>query len=599
MNHTLITEIKNKLFTKTNKINSAILRRTWFTSSELYKNIINNTKFLNTTNISERIYCLINNINESPKCPNCNSILQFKTYQDGYFKSCNSSECKRSIYHWDSCSKTKINNNIKIKTDFITEYHIQNFPIINCEDIIKFINKRNLETNYGVKHQFINIDFLQKEKDILYNILSLTKELIPINTENFSWSERFYIIYNNITTIPKCIYCSQNTKYINIKLGYQPYCSKQCLYQYEINKIKESIISQGFTIEQKIDKISNNKIKIKCNKCGKELLKDLSDGKSSDIYCSGCYSDVGVSKEEKEILSYIKTIYTGEICENYRINNKELDIYLKKENLAIEYNGLYWHSYDDINIEQTKKYNHLNKTKLCQNHNIQLLHIFSNEWKNKNEIWKSIIQNKLNLGNKIFARKCDIKDVSNSEKNHFLNQNHLQGEDKSSIRLGLYYNDKLVSIMTFSKTRYNKNYEWEMVRFCTKLNTSILGGASKLLTHFEKTYKPKTLITYADKRYSTGVLYQKLGFKLSHHTQPNYFYWKSTGEIITRISAQKHKLPKLLNNNFNYNFSEAINMFNNNYRRIWDCGNLVFIKKYSNNITLNDKYLKDSSICFN
>lgn len=582
MNHTLICELKNKLFTKTNKLNSSILRRDWFLKSDLCVQIFKTTPFLSCNHsLSERIYCIINDINDIKKCPICKKPLTFKTFQDGYLKSCNNHNCLRKIYTWHSSSQTMLNNMTNTKKLFLEEYNNKKFSIINKEDVINYIQKRNIETNYGVLHQFVNIKILKNDKNILYNILILTENIIPIDINDFKWSERFYIILHNIQNIPNCIYCNNKTTYINIKQGYQPYCKKKCLYDYQIKRISEQVITQGFTIKQQINKINDGKIIIECNKCGKILSKDLSDGKSTNIYCSGCNHDFGVSKEEKDVLSFIKSIYNKEILENYRLNNKELDIFIKDANLAIEYNGIYWHSYDDIYIEQTKKYNHLNKTKLCFSNKIQLLHIFSHEWKNKNNIWKSIIRNKLNLTDKIFARKCVIQEVSNNDKNEFLNDNHLQGQDISSIRLGLYYNNMLVSIMTFSKTRYNKNYEWEMVRFCTKLNYCVIGAASRLLNHFEKNYKPKSLITYADKRYSNGGLYLKMGFTMLHETQPNYFYWSNkTGVFISRIAAQKHKLKSLLKDEFNDKLSEAQNMFNNNYRRIWDCGNLVFIKKY-------------------
>jgi hypothetical protein len=215
-----------------------------------------------------------------------------------------------------------------------------------------------------------------------------------------------------------------------------------------------------------------------------------------------------------------------------------------------------------------------------------LLHIFSNEWKNefKKNIWKSIIKNKLSFSEKIYARKCKIQMIDVKTKNKFLNENHLQGEDKSSVYFGLYYEDQLVSIMTFGTPRYNKNYEWEIIRFCNKLNTVTMGTASKLLAHFEETYKPKSIITYADLRYSNGNLYKNLGFTLLHTSQPNYFYINvSNLQIITRLNAQKHKLKNIPNFIFDPTLSEAQNMFTNKFRRIWDCGHLVFSKPPINN----------------
>ena len=60
----------------------------------------------------------------------------------------------------------------------------------------------------------------------------------------------------------------------------------------------------------------------------------------------------------------------------------------------------------------------------------------------------------------------------------------------------------------------------------------------------------------------------------------NYFYIDMNEKIINRMSAQKHKLKNLLNENFNENLSERDNMINNGYRIYYDTGNLVYHKKY-------------------
>jgi hypothetical protein len=155
----------------------------------------------------------------------------------------------------------------------------------------------------------------------------------------------------------------------------------------------------------------------------------------------------------------------------------------------------------------------------------------------------------------------------------------MQGSDISTIRIGLYYKEELVSLMTFSKPRFTKLYEYELVRFCNKTNTSVIGGASKLFHHFVNSYKPKSIISYADKRYSDGKLYEKLKFSFKENTRLNYFYIKSINgknfEKISRYSAQKHNLKKLLPI-YNPNLSESENMFDNKYRRFWNCGNLVY-----------------------
>ena len=261
---------------------------------------------------------------------------------------------------------------------------------------------------------------------------------------------------------------------------------------------------------------------------------------------------------------------------NDRHLNKELDIYLPDYNLAIEYDGLMFHSEGNSEhsmFKNTNKSYHLKKTELCSENNIQLFHIFEGE---DLDLWLSMINSKLGLNNKIFARKCIIKELKSSATVSFLNKNHLQGFCQAKINVGLFYKDELVSLMTFSKPRFNKKYEYELIRFASKRNYTVIGGASKLWKYFVNKYNPKSVITYANRRFSNGALYYKLGFNFIEKTQPNYFYFKH-GEfkLYNRIKFQKHKLNDILEV-YDENLSEAENMFNNKYRRIYDCGNLKF-----------------------
>lgn len=291
------------------------------------------------------------------------------------------------------------------------------------------------------------------------------------------------------------------------------------------------------------------------------------------------------TKRQNEILNWLKSIVGNKyvISTNNRniISPDELDIYIQNKNLAIEYDGIMYHSYGKSksskfnNYNNENKYYHLSKTNRCNELNIQLLHIFENEWSNKKEIWKSVILNKLGMSNKIFARNCIIKKVSSIDSKNFLEKNHLQGSCLSKINIGLFYNNELVSLMTFGKSRFNKNYDWELLRFCNKLNIVVIGGASKLFKYFRNKYSG-TIISYANKRWSNGNLYKKLGFKLLKETKPNYFYFLPNENILySRILFQKHKLKFKLKI-YDENLTETENMYNNNYRKIYDCGNYVF-----------------------
>ena len=278
---------------------------------------------------------------------------------------------------------------------------------------------------------------------------------------------------------------------------------------------------------------------------------------------------------QRQIFEKIKT--NNKILNNRKIIYPfEIDIVLPDIKLGIEYNGLMYHSEGTFNkgkIKNLDRNYHLNKTELCISKGYDLFHIFESD---NIDIWLSMINNRLGLNERIYARKCIIKELKTTEIKDFLNNNHLQGFINSSINLGLYYNNELVSVMTFSKPRFNKNYDYELIRFCNKLNTSVIGSASKLFNYFIKNYNPKSIISYANRRFSNGSIYETLGFKFLRKTEPNYFYFKrNVGILMSRNQFQKHKLKDKLDI-YNPELSEQENMFNNDYRRIYDCGNLVY-----------------------
>lgn len=287
-----------------------------------------------------------------------------------------------------------------------------------------------------------------------------------------------------------------------------------------------------------------------------------------------------ISLAEKEVADFIQENYNGVVIRNNRklIKGFEVDIYLPDLNVAIEYNGLRWHS--ELNGKD-RKY-HLYKTEELEKQNIQLIHIFEDEWLNKKDIIKSKLLNLINkTPNKIYARKCIIKSVDNSSKNIFLNQTHIQGEDKSKFKYGLYYENELVSLITFGSLRNvtgNKSItdKYELIRYSTRLNTSVIGGFSKLLKYFIKQHNPTCILSYADRRWSKGNLYKSNGFKFIHNTPPNYWYMKHFNNREHRYKFRKSELFKLLNN-YDNNLSEWDNMKNNKYDRIWDCGSKKYI----------------------
>lgn len=290
------------------------------------------------------------------------------------------------------------------------------------------------------------------------------------------------------------------------------------------------------------------------------------------------HNEFSTSKREKELIQWIKKNYKGNnIIEGDRniLAGQELDIYFPELNLAIEFNGTYYHSAEF----KDKKY-HVKKTEECEKQGIQLLHIWDSDWIRKKNIIKSIILNKLNLTeNKIYARKTTVKEITRSISMNFLNENHLQGNTLAKIRLGLYDNNsnELISVMTFGKRR---NYlrqkgslnDYELLRFANKINYSVIGGASKLFKYFVRTYKPKSILSYANRDISNGNLYEKLGFNYISSTTPGYHWYKSKIKY-NRYNFRKDKLVK---EGFDPNKTEYEIMRERGFYKVWNSGNLKY-----------------------
>jgi hypothetical protein len=329
---------------------------------------------------------------------------------------------------------------------------------------------------------------------------------------------------------------------------------------------------QGFTLLTQKDVFISESVRkpqlYRHNECGTEF----DTWPHTYHRCPKCHPK---SKEEIAILNFSKTLTNGTIKHNNRtlLSGEELDIYMEENNIAIEYDGVYFHS----NAFKQTDY-HLNKTVKCEELGIRLFHIFENEWlvPTKQDIWKSILTNVCSQSTRIFARKTDIRPVSSSDSKKFLEENHLQGACVSSVRYGLYLDDVLVSLMTFGKSRFNKKIDWELIRFCNKKYTTIVGGASKLFKHFLKNHSG-SVISYADRRRSQGNLYKQLGFDFSHNSVPNFMYVKNR-ELFSRQKFQKHKLKNQLKN-FDPEKTAEKNMEEHGYRKIYDCGNQVWIYK--------------------
>jgi len=277
------------------------------------------------------------------------------------------------------------------------------------------------------------------------------------------------------------------------------------------------------------------------------------------------------SSQEEYLVRWLEKIGKKLITQARMLDGKEIDIYLPEHNLGIEINGLYWHS------EKFKTFTyHQEKSGTAENQGIQLLHFWEHQINNKALIVKSMLRIKLGLAKlRIFARECSIRKIESAQAKVFLDSNHLQGNIASSLQYGLFLDEKLVSVMTLGKPRFNKQYEWEIIRLATLINTVVVGGASKLFSAFCRENSPKSVISYADLDYADGGVYKNLGFTFKGFSNPSYF-WVKGHTAVPRYRTQKHKLHNLLGTEFDPNLSERENMQNAGYLRVFNSGNAIF-----------------------
>jgi hypothetical protein len=312
---------------------------------------------------------------------------------------------------------------------------------------------------------------------------------------------------------------------------------------------------------------SSDAIIIKCNDCGRYFT--LSAG--SFLQGHGCpYHNCNSSLMEKDLANVIKS-YGYECLTNSRnilLNNKEIDIFIPQLKIAFEFDGLYWHN--EINKESNY---HLNKTIECEKKGIKLFHIFEDEWANK----RNIIISKLNEifhKNQEFIRHgdCNIRIINNDEAYDFLNNNHIKGGRKCDINYGLIYNNEIVSIMSFVLIGENKQYE--LIRYCNKLNTNIVDGDTTLFNFALFELNPSEIIYYSDRRFPQNEFIHKLGFETVSKTTPNYFYVIGNKRVNKSFLTKQTLVKKY---NCPPTMSKETFCKTQKWYKIYDCGYVHYV----------------------
>ena len=277
--------------------------------------------------------------------------------------------------------------------------------------------------------------------------------------------------------------------------------------------------------------------------------------------CQACGSQM--SKGEDEICNLLDSLGVNYYRRDRTlIKPLELDIVIPEHNLAIEFNGLIWHS---EKYGKDRHY-HSHKTNLCAEKGYRLIHIWEDDWRDRKDIELAFIKQLVGKSNSdvVYARKCTVNNIDYDTASEFLNQYHIQGSVRSSVSLGLYFGDELVGVTCF--TRRGDTYE--LTRHAT--STRVIGALGKTVKFFGK-----DCYTFCDLSRYSGCSYLKAGFIKSDEIDPDYKYivnGKREHKFLWRRGSIKNKRPDV----YSEDLSEREMMEKAEYPRIWDCGKIRY-----------------------
>ena len=461
-------------------------------------------------NQSEKKYLADNGLMEPPKCY-CGNPLKFRSYGRGYTKYC----CP-------ACSNKDTNKKELIRQNNLAKYGVENISQLqSVKD--KKVGKCNkgrgkswtdsqhnafistMQERYGVDHPSQMPEYIQKrEKTWLskYGVKHVSE------LESTKHSKRNKKDIKTITNHPDIL----RVEHQNGQSLYICNCPIHGEYKipHGIYYDRKRLGSEPCIICQPIGYINKSKLEV--------FVEDL-------LVRNG----INFQKRVRGILG-----------------GKELDFYIPSHNLAIECNGIYWHS---DKCKDDKKY-HFQKYTECNVKGIQLIQVWEDWIQNKPDIICDVILSKLGIyKERIFARKCHVAEISQQDADSIL-QCHIQGSIKCTCRLGLFYGKKLIACMLFNKFRGNmmgkNNSGYELSRFCTIPGAQVVGGAGKLLAYFIKVYHPEKITSFSSNDISNGALYKALGFVNRKQSSGSYWYVENNSLIrYHRFHFRKSELKKM------------------------------------------------------
>lgn len=575
------------------------------------------------TNRSRQVYC---NRDHYKICEICNKEFKLDSKDDKRRTICHNEECirkKKEIrYKKAQDSREKLFNErygvcnpfcLDSVKDKIAETNIERYGnkcVLKNSDIDTKRRQTNID-RYGSENPFSSDDIKKRIVSTnidRYGVANPSNSTEIQDKRRSTFIERYGVntpwksdivqdkIRNTVRERYNCDYVSQND---NIKLR----AKKTWIDRYgtdnpskcdsiKLKKANTCYKNYGVDNPLKIDSV-----RLKSDKSRIEKYGSVSPFKSKDIQrkssdtiqdrygvpyacmteqCINAHGSGMISKLNKDFKSFLSDIGIDSKLE-YHIPESiySYDVRISDTNILFELNPTYTHNstvgtvWDDtpLNTEY-----HMNKTLYARGSGYRCINIF--DWDDWNKIVGLIIHDR-----KIYARECIVKIVDADTSKRFINDNHLQGYCRgNNIRLGLYYNNELVQIMTFGKPRYNKKYQYELIRLCTKIGSIVIGGAEKLFKYFINSYNPTSIISYCDMSKFNGDIYYKLGFDLWYVTDPSCI-WSKYNKHITDNLLRQRGYDQLFNTNYGKGTSNRDLMIENGWREVYDCGQGVFTYK--------------------
>tara|TARA_B100000929_G_scaffold290599_1_gene284979 strand:- start:109321 stop:111087 length:1767 start_codon:yes stop_codon:yes gene_type:complete len=553
------------------------------------KELLIKTSFLdeqyNNVPLVQRLYCVLYEINSIPKC-SCGNILpkgidkQSPYYKKGGFAKFCSVKCSSE-------------NARKISSEKYGGHHMK-------DDSIKEKIKQTNKERYGSEHVFTSNEFKEKVKQT-------SKEKYGV--EDYRSSEQ--VKQNRVDSVNERygvdnVFQLESTKEKSTETVLEKYGVNHVLQSPEILDKSKGTCLQNHGVERPLQSKDILQKVIETNQeryghdnyskihftdeiiealTNKQLLLELYEKyqcsrKIAEVIGVGSHRTVlqamialgidrknsySVSSKEMEVRKFLEENNIDYIPNDRSlISPKECDIIIPEHKIVIEFNGMFWHSFEmkgDRNYHQNKSLEVLDK-------GYRIIHVYEDWWEQKPEVIKSKILHMCGKSNeRYYARKCSVVKLTKEEYFPFLEKTHIQGSRDAKYYYGLIYEGKLVSVLGLNPSCKD---EYEIIRYAS---LNCVGGFGKLLKSFIRKHNPSIIHTYVSLDYGNGIMYEKNGFEYNGMTNPNYFYYD--GKRHSRNKFMKHKLEEKLDK-YDESLTEYQNMRKNGFLRIYDAGSLRY-----------------------